>query len=53
MQDGPKLDAEAVEASAGVFVRNGTVKKMMITIKLRQTTTVVDGKITSVRLEKA
>jgi hypothetical protein len=35
MQDGPKLDAEAVEASAGVFVRNGTMKKMMMTIKLK------------------
>ena len=52
-QDGPTFEAEATEVSPGVFQRKGSVKKFMMTIKLIQTTTVHDGKITSVQLKKA
>lgn len=51
-QDGPKFDSEPTEVSPGVFERKGSVKKFMVTFKLVQTTTVVDGKVTSVRLQK-
>ena len=53
MQDGPKFEDQIVEVSPGVYQRKGTVKQMMITIKLLQTISVADGKVASVMLSKA
>ena len=51
-KDGPVFDKDFVEASPGVFVRGATVKRMMMTVKLSQTITLTDGKITSIVLKR-
>lgn len=51
-KDGPVFEKEFVESCPGVFVRGATVKRMMMTVKLTQTITIVDGRISLIVLER-